>query len=809
MISFSQNKKSRRGLRAISLLDASIAIFALSFLGSCGGGGDGGSSRTNPPPEMTELTVAPAEPWINGAVAYTAKCVGQGTLLYEWNLDDGKGTRTPTVDSEISTTYDTGRNKTVTATCIDASQRSTPLARTVFVEEIDLDSVANRTCSTGKQGRGWCVQNPLPTADDLTSIVAIDELIAWSVGNNGTILKTKDGGATWVPQYPKTSSKLNSISFYKQDPKIAWTVGNAGTILKTIDGGATWVAQESGLTQVPIPQPIVGIQSENRIPNLTSVTVADSQTAWAVGEIGTILRTTDGGNTWVIQHATSLPPDNAPVVANLKSVAAADAKTAWAVGDDSTILKTVNGGDVWALQTFQGANQHRSLSSVAAVSTDVAWIVGGDGIGDTILTTLSGGDTAADGTPGWVAHNSGDFYVLRSIFALDQKTAWAIGNSGGGKIIITQDGGQTWKPHSAGTSSILFSVAVVKDKKTAWVVGAAGTILKTSDNGTSWPPQSFGHTRRLTSIAAQTMNTAWAVGNDSTLLKTFDGGKTWIQQTNLPTVANLSSIATAEANVIWAVGQDLATFKAVILNSTNGGATWVTQTMDIPVADLPTDTLLSITAVNSKIAWAVGGDGTIFKTTTGGDMTTDGKPGWIKQDVGTITNTLYSVVAVDSNTAWAVGSNGTILKTTTGGERTSDGKPGWVKQDTAVQSTLTSITAVNSNTAWAVGSDGTILKTTTGGDTTGDGKPGWVKQDTGTTAWVESIAAVDTSTVWASTDSAILKSTTGGNPASNGEPGWTVNFHSDQISSIVALDANTAWVVGMNGFIAKTLTGGK
>jgi photosystem II stability/assembly factor-like uncharacterized protein len=51
----------------------------------------------------------------------------------------------------------------------------------------------------------WTRQTPLPTAVDLWAADMISATSRWVVGNNGTVLHTTDGGATWRPQPSGTS----------------------------------------------------------------------------------------------------------------------------------------------------------------------------------------------------------------------------------------------------------------------------------------------------------------------------------------------------------------------------------------------------------------------------------------------------------------------------------------------------------------------------------------------------------------------------------------------------------------------------
>jgi len=51
----------------------------------------------------------------------------------------------------------------------------------------------------------------------------------------GTILRTTDGGANWVPEISGTRNNLNGVSFVDAD--IGTAVGDRGNILRRTDGG--------------------------------------------------------------------------------------------------------------------------------------------------------------------------------------------------------------------------------------------------------------------------------------------------------------------------------------------------------------------------------------------------------------------------------------------------------------------------------------------------------------------------------------------------------------------------------------------
>ena len=52
---------------------------------------------------------------------------------------------------------------------------------------------------------------------------------------DGAIVATTDGGATWTAQSPGTAAHLTDVAF--SDATHGWAVGEGGTILVTTSGG--------------------------------------------------------------------------------------------------------------------------------------------------------------------------------------------------------------------------------------------------------------------------------------------------------------------------------------------------------------------------------------------------------------------------------------------------------------------------------------------------------------------------------------------------------------------------------------------
>lgn len=114
---------------------------------------------------------------------------------------------------------------------------------------------------------------------------------AFAVGQGGLILVSKTQGARYafadLKCTPEIRASLDFHGIHGQGDHV-WVVGKPGTIIfHSPDQGATWKMQKSG----------------QALP-LHGVYFLDQLHGWAVGELGTIVATVDGGNTWKTQRQT-------------------------------------------------------------------------------------------------------------------------------------------------------------------------------------------------------------------------------------------------------------------------------------------------------------------------------------------------------------------------------------------------------------------------------------------------------------------------------------------------------------------------
>jgi len=132
----------------------------------------------------------------------------------------------------------------------------------------------------------------------------------------------------------------------------------------------------------------------------------------------------------------------------------------WAVGELGTLLRSDDGGSSW--QAAAGIPR-TDLLAVAAPTRDVAWVVGDHGL---VLRTLDKGAS-------WRSFSAGDDVVRPvTLQALDASTAWI--TAGDGVARLTTDGGQTWTRLAPPGAELGFSSVTLRDAQDAWALLRTG-----------------------------------------------------------------------------------------------------------------------------------------------------------------------------------------------------------------------------------------------------------------------------------------------------------------------------------------------
>lgn len=283
------------------------------------------------------------------------------------------------------------------------------------------------------------------TPNHLVAVSAINIDTCYVAGSSGTILKTTDGGLTWINQPTPTSQTLYGMDFINSNNGFA--VGDNGALLKTTNGGVTWTSI-TATTQ-----------------SLRSVKYFNSMQAVITGANGLIIKTTDGGVTW--------SPVSTGTSSNIYGLRFTSPTDGYATCFSGDILKTTDGGTTWT-PSSTGVSTQLNTISFSGASNGV--VVGASGV---IRRTTDGGVTWSTVT---MPSISSDF--LHSHGFLTPSNGFVTGGNIGtnvGIILETTDGGLTWVAYYPGTPRLCN--VDFPDIFTGYAVGLNGTILKFKING--------------------------------------------------------------------------------------------------------------------------------------------------------------------------------------------------------------------------------------------------------------------------------------------------------------------------------------
>ena len=247
--------------------------------------------------------------------------------------------------------------------------------------------------------------------------------------------------------------------------------------------------------------------------------------------------------------------------------------------------------------------------------------------------------------------------TLNDIFVIDQNTIVTVGNTG--TILRTTDGGNSWTTVTSGVTDDLLSVSFIDS---FGICGALSqTILYSSNSGASWNIAQSGFLGGGFWGAKMLSGEIGFVAGENSIFQpllgmTTDSGVNWDFHTfylngseGKATGVDFTDMFTG---YVCAGTFDLS---GAIAKTTDSGINWVTTLFPDALSDI--DFPISNTGL---VGYAVGDAGVILKTINAGDS-------WQQQQSGTILK-LNKVHFLDLDYGIAVGENGTILLTTTGGE---------------------------------------------------------------------------------------------------------------------------------------------
>jgi photosystem II stability/assembly factor-like uncharacterized protein len=311
--------------------------------------------------------------------------------------------------------------------------------------------------------------------------------------------------------------------------------------------GLAWQSQTSGVTG-----------------RLRGVSAVSSRVAWASGAGGTVLRTTDGGQSWQSRRVAGAE------TLDFRDIDALSDRVASTLsigsGDSSRIYKTTDGGVHWDLQ-FANTDPRVFLDAMAFrdEAHGMAFCDSVDGR-FVILTTANGrswervpADRLPPALPG-----EGAFAASGTNIAMSGRTHVWIGTTAS-RVLRSSDGGRMWSvsttPLATGTATGIFSIAF-RDERHGVVVGgdyrneslAIDNAAVTTDGGATWTLVKDHGLSGFRSVVT------WVPGSTQSLIAigpsgadwSSDDGRTWARID----AAGFDAFSVARGSGVgWAAGQ--------------------------------------------------------------------------------------------------------------------------------------------------------------------------------------------------------------------------------------------------------------
>ncbi len=514
----------------------------------------------------------------------------------------------------------------------------------IFLISIFVVSLLLTGYSYSQQGWNNVVQTA--TSQDLNEVKLLNGMTGWACGGTGTVIKTTNGGASWVIVPTGSTAYFNAVQFI--NPLTGWIAADVNNFKKTTDGGTTWINQI-----------VTGTGILNRCYALTD------QICYAAGAQGKLYRTTDGGTTWLVIHSANSDYNRFSFI---------NTQTGWISGTNY-VMKTTNGGNTWTQFSLSGANRDLSF-----ISENTGWVVNYPNV----QRTTNGGASWES----FAVADSGN--VFDGVRFVNAQTGYIIGSSNyfyKGRIYKSTNAGATWSKQPVYPQYGFYGLDFV-NSSTGYAVGNGGMVYKTTTGG-----DTFAWIYNKTDATNQDLNevrflnafTGWTCGGNGTLLKSVDGGVNW---TNVPTGsgAYFNAVHFVNVNTGW-IAADVNNFK----KTTNGGATWINQTVS------GSGILNRCYAINDQICFAAGIDGKLHRTSNGGTS-------W--SVVKTSSSAFNRFCFINDLTGWVTGPDNLY--------RTNDGGLTW--SQSSVPGSNRDVSFINESTGW-IPNFPNVLKTTNGGDT--------------------------------------------------------------------------------------------
>ena len=414
--------------------------------------------------------------------------------------------------------------------------------------------------------------------------VATCVAVGQSASDQGAVLRSLDGGATWTTAAgPPAAGQLASVACPTISTCVAVGVSTTFHLAVYVsdDDGVQW----SAAAVPPVLAPLAAVACAS-----SAVCVAVGGAVGSQASAPVVLHSSNGGRAWT---SGVLPPG----IDELSAAACPSATDCVAVGQSGTAAGTIDpavvqssdGGATWVGRPVPVGG---FVPSAIACSTPAHCVMAGYDENqrvDVFLVSANGGATWAPGSNAGGAPPSGGSPA--AVACTTATTCLAVTQPAmgvaTGAVSTTADGGHTWTTAGHLPSTVLPAAEACPTFDGCVVVGDGGGLAWTThDGGGSWVPSvtptALG---ALAAVRCWTAEACVAVGQSSLrtplALWTADGGRTWAVAPSPDVTGGLDAVACPGRRVCVAVGgSQLGIGTALVMRTTDGGRAWQTERLD-------------------------------------------------------------------------------------------------------------------------------------------------------------------------------------------------------------------------------------
>lgn len=304
----------------------------------------------------------------------------------------------------------------------------------------------------------------------------------------------------------------------------------------------------AGCSDVPSvgynPWQLVPLPVETSLLDL-NFTDATGERGWIVGSRTTVLKTTNGGETWQEQVLDpALLEDKSYTFTSVSF----EGDEGWIVGEPSIMLRTTDGGETW----------NRVPLSEKLPGTTSQVLTFGSGVAE-MVTDIGAIYRTEDGGYNWKALVQEAFGVARNIErSLDGR--YVAVSSRGNFYSVWEPGDAAWRPFNRNSSRRVQNMGFGQDDR-LWMLARGGQIqFSEPGNYEDWQEAQypeFSASWGLLSMGYRTPEEIWVAGGSGNLLCSFDGGQTWEKDRDIESVpANLYKVIFLSEDKGYILGND-------------------------------------------------------------------------------------------------------------------------------------------------------------------------------------------------------------------------------------------------------------